>query len=259
MATSADASLSRLFDTHKQRADRVAQRRRLDKPLEIVKQRCVCFGQGSRAAAFTANLARSKWRRIEVLQSTSDGAARQPRDARHRRQTAPSGGARFARRKQPTTAFVPFRTVRFPTLPNRPPIDHAIAGSALRRAEESPAPESQGRMAIHGRSQFTYRWGCPQRHRSKPSRDRECVETPRCHGLLKLLSSHRSQLGTSTDKTLPASIPGGGPFSCATLAPSEKCPARTRYLRRRRRWRGCFNRGQAEGGDRDHHCDGADS
>src|SRR5208282_5961165 len=113
-------------------------------------------------AAFTANLAGSKWRRIEVLQSTTDGAARQPRDARHGRQTTPSGGARLARRKQPTTAFVPFRTVRFPTLPNRLPIDHANVGSAQSCTEESPTTESQCRMALHDRPRFDYRCACPK-------------------------------------------------------------------------------------------------
>jgi len=64
-----------------ERADRIAQRRRFDKTLEIVEQRRVRFRQGSRAAAFPANSAGSKRRRIEVLQSPPDGAARQPRDA----------------------------------------------------------------------------------------------------------------------------------------------------------------------------------
>ena len=31
-------------------------------------------------------------------------------------------------------------------------------------------------------------------------------------------------------------------LSCATSAPSEKCPARTRYWRLRKRWRGCSDR-----------------
>ncbi len=97
--------------------------------------------------------------------SVHDGAARQPRGARHGRQTTPSGGARLARRKQPTTAFVPFRTVRFPTLPNRLPIDHANASCARRRAEESPTTESKGRTAIHGQARFTYRCGCPNGRR----------------------------------------------------------------------------------------------
>jgi hypothetical protein len=66
-----------------------------------------------------------------------DGAARQVRDARHGRHSTPPGGSRFARRKQTTTSLVPFRTVRFPTLPNRPPINHANAASAKRLAEES--------------------------------------------------------------------------------------------------------------------------
>ena len=45
MATSADASLSKLFYTHSSGRTGVAQRRRLDEALEIIEQRCVRFGQ----------------------------------------------------------------------------------------------------------------------------------------------------------------------------------------------------------------------
>jgi hypothetical protein len=70
------------FRHPKQRADRIAQRRRLDETPEIIEQRRVCFRQRSRAAAFPTNSAVSKRRPIKVLQSTPDGAARQSRDAR---------------------------------------------------------------------------------------------------------------------------------------------------------------------------------
>src|SRR6516162_2932626 len=145
-----------------QRADRVAQRHRLDEALEIIEQRCVRFRQWSRAAAFTANLPRGKWRRIEVFQSALNGTARQPGDVRDGSQTTPSAGARLARCKQPPTALVPLRTVRFPPLPNRVPIDHANADTVPHSAEESPSTESHGRRALHGLSRFTYRCGCPK-------------------------------------------------------------------------------------------------
>jgi hypothetical protein len=54
-------------------------------------------------------------------------------DVRDSGETTPSGGARLARRKQPSTALVPLRTVRFPPLPNRVPIDHTNADSAAQR------------------------------------------------------------------------------------------------------------------------------
>jgi hypothetical protein len=79
-----------------------------------------------------------------------NGAARQPGDVRDGGDTTPSGGARLARRKQPSTALVPLRTVRLPPLPNRVPIDHANAGTAPPSTEESPSTESHGRRAIHG-------------------------------------------------------------------------------------------------------------
>src|SRR5271170_1019909 len=145
-----------------QRADRVAQRHRRDEAFEIIEQRCVRFGQWSRAAAFTANLPRGKWRRIKVFQSALNGTARQPSDVRDGSETTPSGGARLARCKQPSTALVPLRTVRFPPPPNRVPIDHANAGTAPRNAEESPPTESHGRRAIHRQSRFTYRCGRPK-------------------------------------------------------------------------------------------------
>src|SRR5260370_21355245 len=120
--------------------DRVAQRRRLDEAFEIIEQRCVRFGQWSRAAAFTANLPRGKWRRIEVFQSALNGTARQPGDVRDGSETTPSGGARLARCKQPPTALVPFRTVPLPPLPNRVPIDHATLVRRRAAPRNRPPP-----------------------------------------------------------------------------------------------------------------------
>ena len=128
-----------------QRTDRVAQRRRLHQASEIVEQRRINFDQWPGAAAFTANLTRGKGWPIEVFQPALDGTARQPRDRRDGLKTAPSGGARLARSKQSPTAFVPFRSVRFPPLPNRLPINHANAGTLQRRAKESTSTESYGR------------------------------------------------------------------------------------------------------------------
>src|SRR5208282_4069066 len=108
-------------------------------------------------------------------------------------QTTPSGGARLARRKQPTTAFVPFRTVRLPTLPNRPPIDHAIAGSAQPGTEESSTTESKRRIAIHGRSRFTYRCGCPYLE------PRACADAPKRRRL-----SQRRRDKSTTAKPAPS-------------------------------------------------------
>jgi hypothetical protein len=48
------------FRYPQQRADRVAERDWLDDTLEIVKQRRITFGERTRAAAFTADLARCK-------------------------------------------------------------------------------------------------------------------------------------------------------------------------------------------------------
>src|SRR5271170_5451710 len=123
-----------------QRADRVAQRHRRDEAFEIIEQRCVRFGQWSRAAAFTANLPRGKWRRIKVFQSALNGTARQPSDVRDGSETTPSGGARLARCKQTSTALVPLRTVRFPPLPNRVPIDHANAVPRRATPRNRPPP-----------------------------------------------------------------------------------------------------------------------
>jgi hypothetical protein len=63
--------------------DRVAQRRRLDEAFEIIEQRCVRFGQCSRAAAFTANLPRGKWRRIGAHRGLSVRAQWYYAPARH--------------------------------------------------------------------------------------------------------------------------------------------------------------------------------
>src|SRR5229473_7018036 len=128
-----------------QRTDRITQRCRLDQAFEIIEQRRVTFGQWSRAAAFTANLPRGKRRRIDVFQATLDGAARQPRDARYGRETTPSRGAHLARGEQPPTALVPLRAVRFPSLPNRLPVDHANAGNSQRAKRRSLSTESHCR------------------------------------------------------------------------------------------------------------------
>ena len=149
MATSAAASLSRLFDTHSSgrtgSPSVTGSTSRLRSSSSVASLRSTI-----EAAAFTANLARSKWRRIEPLSPrpmvlrarpvTLDTAARPP--IRRRELRSP----------QTTDDRVrPVWNRPLPNVANRPPIDHAIAGSALRRAEESPTTKFE-RSHGHSRS-----------------------------------------------------------------------------------------------------------
>ena len=124
MATSADASLSRLFDT--QSSGRTGSpsvagsTRRLRSSSSVasvsVSDRGPPPSRRTRPSA-SGGPSRSFSPRPMVLRAS-------PVTLDNRRQTTPSGGARLARGKQPATALVSFRTVRFPALPNRPQVNH---------------------------------------------------------------------------------------------------------------------------------------
>jgi hypothetical protein len=143
-----------------QRAHRIAQCVRFDEVSEVVKQCRIAVTPSSSAAAFTANAASAKRRRINVLQASFDGAARQSSDVGHRRQTTPPRGAHFARGPQPPSPLVTLRAVRVPPQPNRIPVDHADVGTNQSDDWESPSSESLRR--ISGENRFGYFCGCPK-------------------------------------------------------------------------------------------------
>jgi hypothetical protein len=71
----------------------------------------------------------TKRRRINVLQASLDGAARQSSDVGHCRQaTHPAAHTSLAAHNR-TSPLVTLRAVRVPPQPNRIPVDHADVGT----------------------------------------------------------------------------------------------------------------------------------
>ena len=142
-----------------QRADRIAQRRRLDEALEIraasrhVRSMVVGRRLHGEPARGKGGASRSFSPRSMVLRASPVISRPRP--------DHPSGGARLARGKQPSTALVPLRTVRFPPLPNRVRIDHADPGRGSNRPRKSKSRESRRRIAELA-IRFTYCCRCPK-------------------------------------------------------------------------------------------------
>ena len=108
-----------------QRAHRIAERGRLDDAPQILDQRRVPARQMPPAATLAAHPAFRQRRSVEVLQSATDGRAREPRDLGDRLQTAPSGRAYLAGCEHPSPALIELRADGLPPLPNCLRVDHA--------------------------------------------------------------------------------------------------------------------------------------
>ena len=141
-----DCQLVVAFRHPQQRTHGVAERGRLDDAAQIVDQRRVPARQMPPAATLASHPAFRQRRGVEVLQSATDGRARQPRDLGDRLQTTPSRRPHLAGREHSPPALIELRADGVPTFANRLRVDHADPHTAATPRQESRHPESHHRM-----------------------------------------------------------------------------------------------------------------
>jgi hypothetical protein len=109
-----------------QRRHRIAARRGLNQPVQVVEKLPVPHNQRFAAAAGPADAARRQpRRRREVLQAAADGARGNAGNPRHRCNAAVTGRRGFRGSKEPPPAFVEMRRQGFKTFTKHRNIDHA--------------------------------------------------------------------------------------------------------------------------------------
>src|SRR5215813_9683610 len=159
-----------------QRAHGIAERGRLDDAAQVRDQRRVPARQMPPAAALAALTAFRQRRGVEVLQSPTDGRARQPRHRGDRPQAAPSSRANLAGREHPPPPLIELRANQLPSLPNRLRVDHADPHTAPPTSQESQRPESNHHIARNA-IRFIYCDECPYvQYVEKHAQGRDIVE-----------------------------------------------------------------------------------
>ena len=120
--------LAQALGRPQQRRLRIAARHRLNQLAQVLEQAWVRDRERLAAATWPANTP-SFWHNCaaQIGQASSNRAARNPGDARHRAHSAVPGRLRLGRRQTPSALLVKHRFQRLVAQPNRRFIDHAAA------------------------------------------------------------------------------------------------------------------------------------